>query len=267
MRMYYGPFPEYPKIQGVYKRDEKGQFIIADWSTEELSYLKDNLFHWTEKIDGTNIRIGIDPCLEEVATGVPEPYEEPHIRIGGRTERAQLPTPLIAELQRLFSPDLYDAIQHTLTGPVVLYGEGYGAGIQKGGELYGDSQRFILFDVWVPRNSFTDSGTWLSREDVRGIAAGLNLDVVPDARLSDPAFYREHRSDYEGGPVATLQSAIAEVRYRHVRSSYSDTIPPEGLVGRPIVPLFDRRGRRIIAKVKDCDFKFDRDKPSYGGYL
>jgi hypothetical protein len=28
----------------------------------------------------------------------------------------------------------------------------------------------------------------------------------------------------------------------------------EGLVGRPLVELFDRRGGRIIVKIKVCDF-------------
>ena len=37
------------------KGDRK--FILGEWTTPELKYLKDNQWVFTEKIDGTNIRI------------------------------------------------------------------------------------------------------------------------------------------------------------------------------------------------------------------
>jgi len=54
-----------------------------------------------------------------------------------------------------------------------LYGEGYGAKIQKGGGNYiTDGASFILFDVVV-------GGTWLERSNVIDIAAKLHILSVP----------------------------------------------------------------------------------------
>ena len=49
-------YKEYPKIQSIFKRDENThKFIDGVFSLPEFEYLKDNLWIWTEKIDGRNI--------------------------------------------------------------------------------------------------------------------------------------------------------------------------------------------------------------------
>ena len=50
---------KYHKILSLFKRNMGGdnKFIIGEWTTPELKYLKDNDWVWTEKVDGTNIRI------------------------------------------------------------------------------------------------------------------------------------------------------------------------------------------------------------------
>lgn len=109
----------------------------------------------------------------------------------------------------------------------VLYGEGYGAGIQKGG-TYRPDKSFILFDVMV------DGKWWLDRESTYDIAAKLGVDVVP----------------YLGR--MTLDQIV-----EHVRSPFYSklgTAVAEGIVARPIEPLFDRKGERIIIKLKTKDF-------------
>jgi hypothetical protein len=61
----------------------------------------------------------------------------------------------------------------TPESPVILYGEGYGPGIQKGGGNYGSDQSFVLFDIKI-------GPWWLRREDVLEIADKLMIpDVVP----------------------------------------------------------------------------------------
>ena len=50
---------EYTKIPNIFKREEfgKNRLIEGDFSSDELEYLADNLWVWTEKVDGTNIRV------------------------------------------------------------------------------------------------------------------------------------------------------------------------------------------------------------------
>ena len=121
----------------------------------------------------------------------------------------------------------------TFTGAsqVVLFGEGYGAGIQKGGK-YRPTPDFILFDVWI-------DGWWLKDEDMRGIAAKLDLEAVPGYVFD-----------------VSLDEMIADMNCPTVtwRSHFGDFIP-EGFVGKPLVPLFDRRGNRIIVKLKFKDLR------------
>ena len=162
-------FQKYHKIQSIQKRHTdgplKGKFN-GEWTCPEHEYLIDNDWIWREKIDGTNIRIHVT-CD---ASGWPL------VEFGGRTDNAQIPAPLVTKLNELFNTDeakdrlLEQFEQSTLQMGVVLFGEGYGAGIQKGG-AYGPVS-FILFDVLI-------GGTWLMEADVTQIACGLGIDRVP----------------------------------------------------------------------------------------
>src|ERR1035441_10193144 len=122
-------FPEYHKIQGVYKRDGKGNFIIGNYSLDVFRYLAHLPWRWTEKIDGTNVRIGIDPQVEQPVLDEEMylPIGDPIITIGGHHENSQMPVLLTAAINCLLD---CDRIQSTLQGPVVLYGEGYGGSLR-----------------------------------------------------------------------------------------------------------------------------------------
>ena len=225
-------FPVYQKIMSVYKRDEHGHFIDHAWTTDTFKYLADATWRWTEKIDGMNVRVAIDPCF---------PEGSPLVTFGGRTDNAQMPIPLLEKLHELFS-DL-EKLTTVLTGPVVLYGEGYGGRIQKAAELYGPDPQFIVFDIWVADEHNAHGGFWLMPDDVFGICNGLGLDMVPFVGLM------------------TLRHAINRVRNRDFESAWGK-FPPEGLVGTPAIQLFDRFGHRIIVKVKDRDFDHVRKEPA-----
>ena len=145
----------YHKIDSVYKRDPNNNyktFLVGEWTRPEFEYLACLEWEWTEKIDGTNIRIGIGA--------------DQHT-IGGRTQNAQIPTFLVPVLAEIGMR----AVAAELEG-LTLCGEGYGPKIQNGGD-YRKDHSFILFDV------FTDAGMALTRRDVEDIAAKVGIDVVP----------------------------------------------------------------------------------------
>ncbi len=138
---------KYQKINSIYKRDDKGRFT-SEYAQPEFEYLRDVEWELTEKIDGTNIRIG---------------FEEGELRIGLRTDRSQIPAHLYEFLHRKFKDFIED---------FTLFGEGYGAKINGGGKYISDGVGFILFDVRV-------GDWWLKREDVQSIAGYWDVPIVP----------------------------------------------------------------------------------------
>ncbi len=206
---------KYPKIQTIFKRDinNKGKLIEGMYSCPEFDYLKHNTWTFTEKVDGTNIRI--------------EWHKETGITIGGRTDNAQIPALLYAKLTELFGgKDTWDSIDKT--DHLTLFGEGYGAKIQKGGGNYlADDVSFVLFDVLV-------DDYWLSKEIVDEIAHALNIKTVPTLG-----------EGFIGDAINMAEAGFL--------SKWGD-FKAEGIVLRPKVELINHNGHRIIAKIKHKDF-------------
>lgn len=212
---------EYHKINTIFARDGRGKIIEQKYATPELSYLADNTWLWTEKVNGTNARIGYDGSA--VFRG------NEHAYVAGRTDQAQLPPALLNRLVELAKTmPLEDAFG---TGPtdVVLFGEGYGRDINGGRAYKADGVDFALFDVYV-------GGWWLSRENVADVARKLGLEVVPDV----------------GAGSLPEAAALARVGFDSTRWP---GVRAEGLVLRPATELFDRAGNRIVAKIKTKDFR------------
>jgi len=204
----------YHKIQTVYKRDPDNKFktlLEGQYSLPVFEFLADAKWVFTEKVDGTNIRVMLD---------------DGELSFAGKTDAAQMPQPLLARLQSLFD---VDQLRQVFDGcsQVCLYGEGYGAKIQKAGNLYGETQDFVLFDVKVGE-------LWLERSSVEDIAQKLNLDVVPIVG--------------EG----TLHDMVGRCRVG-MKSLWGD-FQSEGLIARPKVEIRDRLGSRVITKLKTIDF-------------
>ena len=152
--------PKYPKIDSIFKRDTKtGAFLIGEYSTPEIEYLADNVWHFTEKIDGTNVRVG---------------WDGEGVTFKGRTDKAQMPPELMAKLEELLPPA---KLAQTFDCPAMLYGEGFGGKIQAGHKTYGDIN-FALFDVRIGR-------WWLKQGDVMQIAENLGIERVPDVASGD----------------------------------------------------------------------------------
>jgi hypothetical protein len=116
--------------------------------------LSKNKWVWTEKVDGTNIRVM---------------WQEGNVKFGGKTDRAQIPSKLANRLIELFPSSKF---MDNVFPDMCLYGEGHGAGIQGGGGNYSPTQDFVLFDVKIDK-------WWLLRKDVEDIASKLNIPVVP----------------------------------------------------------------------------------------
>lgn len=150
---------EYHKIEALFKRDEKTKKLIeGKYRNETIEFLKDIEWEFTEKIDGTNIRI----------------YWDGHkVSFHGRTDKAQIPADLVNRLNELFGGDVNEEIFEQKFGEteVTLVGEGYGEKIQKGG-LYRKGQDFILFDVRINEN-------WQPRESIEDIAEIFGIEAVP----------------------------------------------------------------------------------------
>lgn len=148
----------YHKIQTLFKRepDGKRRIIVGEWTLPEFEYLAGNMWQFTEKIDGTNVRVM---------------WKDGDFCFAGKTDAANLPLPLLARLIEKFIPLKSRMVEHFAENEVCLYGEGYGAKIQNGGK-YRQDQDFILFDVRVGR-------WWLTREGVEAIGQQLDLETTP----------------------------------------------------------------------------------------
>ena len=197
----------YHKIENIFERDaETHKLILGKWKDPVFEYLAVNGWVVTEKVDGTNVRVM---------------WDGEGITFGGRTDNAQMPGPLMARLAELFPPGAMDNYEPG----TCLYGEGFGAGIQKGG-AYGNPN-FIIFDIKVG-NYFLNPG------DMIGIAGALSVQYVPQLG------------------IMSLIDAVDMVR-QGLESSLKDGAA-EGIVVRPAVELRTQYNNRLIAKIKDVDF-------------
>ena len=150
----------FPKIDTLFKRGET--FELLD-PLEFRNPAMEIISKWvvTEKIDGMNMRVSTI-----FDTGGPT------LAIAGRSDKAQIPGDLTEWIYKNIQPgtmrDLFK--EDTPEGTeMVLFGEGYGAGIQKGG-YYAKEKKFILFDVAL---RFPDSPkvVWLPDEAVTSFAS------------------------------------------------------------------------------------------------
>lgn len=207
----------YHKIETLYVRDMEGtkKLIEGEYASPLIKMLKDVLWVFTEKIDGTNIGIH---------------WDGNKVSYIGRTEKSNIPAYLINRLDELFAGEENEQVFEQMFGEqkVTLFGEGYGGKIQNGGH-YGKKEDFILFDVF-----FEEKELWAKRGVVQEIAKALNIGIVPIVL------------------TGTLQDGVDYVK-RGPKSNYSEKIM-EGVVGRPVCELKDAQGKRVIVKIKGRDF-------------
>lgn len=212
---------QYHKIMNAFKRnpDNMKQVMNGVWTDPVFEYLSGAQWSFTEKVDGTNIRVMILPPINE--------DDIPRILFNGKTDNANVPGDLLNRLNVMFLPQA-DALHEAFPEGACLYGEGYGAGIQKVGGNYGKTKEFVLFDVKI-------GDFWLERNNVIDISVKFGLLAVPEVMRG------------------TLHEAI-DMTAAGFNSAWGGFLA-EGLIGKPLVELQTRYGSRIITKIKTCDFQ------------
>ena len=157
---------KYPKMDTLFERAKEGDNIgkVTNIIRDPRFDIVDPVsWMFTEKIDGTNIRIYsyMDGAARKWA-------------IGGRTDAAQIHGTLmqhVNEMMERIGPILAEKFE----GDLVLCGEGCGAGIQKGAGYF-DAPHFVMFDIVRTDTAFPVFFEWHS---VVGIGQMLDIPVVP----------------------------------------------------------------------------------------
>ena len=244
----------YQKINTIFMRDAKNVIMPFEPFVEpEFEYLRSLKWRGEEKIDGTNMRIEVKKCQvwDDPVEGSRVEGVSFSVRFAGKTDNAQIPPKLLAHMEAKYPKEKvlaslglkefipveewetehnwlsYDQIPDLYT----IYGEGYGLGIQKGGNYIKNGNEFIVFDVKV-------NDIYLKTDARDEIATKLGAPIVP----------------FIG--YFTLDEAID-----FVRKGFKSTIAEnpdymaEGLVLRTDLGLRNRMGKRLIVKVKYEDFQ------------
>ena len=241
------------------------KIILDNYSDDYMEYIKGLKFDCFEKIDGTNSKIVYLPSTGECFPG----GKTDNADIVGTGQKAMLEEiierikPTLGELfppeSAKFVPVMNDKNQiqyyEAETGtkmdvtpetfkeyrfavkleevPVYIYGEFFGKKIQAGGNYDKDKNRFSIFDICV-------QGWYVPIDMLNDYAQKLDLDVAP----------------YIG------QMTIDEAE-KMVMGGFKTMVPDvtnpdynaEGIVARPVIPIKDPRGKRIIVKIKSCDYR------------
>ena len=210
---------QYQKIQTVWLREgnkKKGKLIDFDWSKPEFNLLQNINWVGTEKIYGENIRVL---------------WDGEKVLFKGKTDTIEDNVNLIL-LEYLKETFTVEKMKHCFhnSNNVCIYGEGFGYAIHHGEKYLKDTVSFRLIDVNI-------SNWWLIRTAKEDIAKKININIVP---------------------IVTHGNLICAINY--VRNGFKSTISEdstliaEGLVLEPAIQLFNRKGERIITKIKYKDF-------------
>lgn len=271
----------YTKINTLYKRYQnlgkvelpnkawmvfQNKIIVGDFSDDYMEYIKGLKFDCFSKIDGTNSKIVYFPSTGECFCG----GKTDNADIVGTGQKAFLDAeierikPILAELfpkeSAKFAPKMNDKNQiqyyHREDGgevlninenyadgirmfgvkleevPVYIYGEFFGKKIQAGGNYDKDKNRFSIFDICM-------QGWWVPIDMLNDYATKLGLTVAP--YIGQMTIDEAEKMVMKG--FKTLVPDVSNPDYLE-----------EGIVARPIVPIKDPRGKRIIVKIKTCDY-------------
>ena len=239
---------EYPKIHSLWKRngwyfeegkkqspkyqDGRQSFIVGDYAVPEFENIKKWLVQ--EKIDGTNIRVYYNeiPRMSELDWGkrMQKIGFIHNVEFKGRTENSDMPSKLLSYLNKTFLPEkMTEVFPNTEIKTVILFGEGYGATIQKGGGNYRKDVGFILFDVKV-------GDWWLQQSAVKDVAEKLGIAYAPIIG------------------VMTEETIVDYVKSKPLSLCSEDDQVMEGVIARAEPLLLLRNGDPLMFKLKCREF-------------
>lgn len=234
---------EYPKTTNLLERDPDTHKCTDVFRRSDFAQIA--RWHVTEKVDGTNIRVLLRWSPD---SGLAAPD------VRGRTDRANTPGDLIDTLTNTLTANR-DAVEgwvRYLTNDepdviVCLYGEGYGAGIQKVGTQYRAGKSIRLFDVTTSRYSPMTPGMWSPRwwrpwSTVQEAADVTGFKTVPviDESLAT-------------ADVLDLVRSGNLYSYTALDDSENGDLIAEGVIARTDPYLFTWDRQRVMFKLKGCD--------------
>lgn len=271
----------YTKINTLYRRYNLGgvdlpnkdwkvfqnKIILGSYSDDFMGYIKDLKFDCFSKIDGTNSKIVYYPSTGEcfpggktdkadiVGTGQKAFLEQVIERIKPMLAEMFPPesakfVPVVNDKNQIqyfnISSDVNGAILSAVNpitpgvygveleeSPVYIYGEFFGKKIQCGGNYDKENNRFSIFDI-------CQQGWYIPIDMLNEYAEKLGFDVAP----------------YLGQMTIPQAEAMVKEGFKtRVPNVANPDFLEEGIVARPVVPIKDPRGKRIIVKIKTCDYR------------
>jgi len=128
---------------------------------------------------------------------------------------------------------------HGVDCPITIYGEAYGAKIQKMRTTYGNQLRFVAFEAKVDQ-------AWLAVPNAADVARKLGLDFVPYVKVPCT--------------LAALDWARDAESKQAIKNGMGPGLKREGVVIRPLEELRLSNGDRLMAKHKADAFRESRTK-------
>lgn len=215
-------FTKYEKFSSPFRKDEGFK------NTKELSqYMPKGKWIKTEKIDGTNIRIILTKPDEEGKREIHIGSRKLILNPDDKTSKQYMDCLLDVNLHKL--EEYFKDTDST----VVIYGEGYGAGVQKGG-IYSNIKQFRVFDIRIG-SAYQDFAY------VEKVCIDNQLNIVPVIEEIEEINYME------------CVNALANFKETLITGGSGGK--PEGIVYKHEPVLLNKYKERLIFKVKFKDFK------------
>ena len=180
----------------------------------ELEYLAKNPWTYKRKLNGENMRVL---------------WDGDQAVWNGRTDNFSTDTTTAEYMNSTFAEEIFEE-KFGRDKIVLLFGEHMGPKTQ-GNELCLDSTEFVLFDVNI-------ASVWLEPKSLQSIANYFGLRTCYDYMRPE-----DEERDY----TDTLENLIDLT----VRGEFADW---EGIVAVPSTGVFNRKGDRIICKIKNQDY-------------
>lgn len=224
---------EYPKIYTLYERNPDHSINIDKLSRSEFGLI--NTWQVTEKLNGRNIRILLK--------------QDGNIEFSGRRDvkrmSEQIPQKMMDYLSVIFTPEKMQAVfwryvKGIFQNPeVCVYVEGLGSELATGSGIYcpGKSVSVRLIDCFI-------NPWWIERPLLEEFGRKLGIKCTP--LLDTIHTLPQTRDDLE---------KIIKISHVSTEDNNNFLGIAEGIVARTKPLLFNRKGERLMWKLKFKDFK------------